>query len=302
MTENLTYDTLPDLSLPTGTSPVERPARSSEPNAEFDSDLAERIARGLRELEQLAAQLNAIDRYDGDVARLEYPPGFCLSIVVPVYNERATIRQIIARLWALDVPKEILVVDDGSRDGTRDELARLAEIPSLRLFLKAKNEGKGAALRCGFEHARGDIVLVQDADLEYDPRDIPRLLQPILAGDADVVYGSRFLEARHRGSSHFHRFGNRLLTTASNLTTGLRLTDMETCYKVFRREVLQDLTLRQNRFGFEPEITAKVAHRRLRVAELPVRYRARDWDAGKKIGLRDGFEALYCIARYAWRD
>ncbi len=302
MTENLACDASPDLSLTTSPLPVGLPSRFMVPNSEPAPDLAGRVADRLRELEELAAQLNDIDQYDGDATGLEYPPGFCLSIVVPVFNERATIRQVIARLWALEVPKEILVVDDGSTDGTQDELALLTEIPQLRLFIKPRNEGKGAALRCGFEQARGDIVLVQDADLEYDPRDIPRLLQPILAGAADVVYGSRFLEARHRGSSAFHRFGNRLLTTASNLTTGLRLTDMETCYKVFRGDVLRSLTLRQDRFGFEPEITAKVARRGLRVAELPVRYHARDWDAGKKIGLRDGFEALYCIARYAWRD
>jgi glycosyltransferase involved in cell wall biosynthesis len=246
--------------------------------------------------------LNRLDEGDFVAHDLAYPPGFLLSIVVPVFNERATVRQIIARLWTLDVPKEILVIDDGSTDGTHKELAALADLPNVRLFLKPRNEGKGAALRHGFQHARGDVVLVQDADMEYDPRDIPRLLQPILDGSADVVYGSRFLKDPRRGCSAIHCFGNRLLTMASNLTTGLRLTDMETCYKVFRADVLQGLSIRQDRFGFEPEITAKIARAGCRIQELPVRYNARSWDDGKKIGVRDGFEALFCIARYAWRD
>ena len=302
MTENASHD--PSLSMTFGTdSPPIGPA-SHLPwiDSSPETEVTQRIAQQLQELEELAAELNAMDRYDGEQMSREYPPGFCLSIVVPVYNERATIRQVIARLLALDIPKEILIIDDGSTDGTQEQLALLAEIPQLRLLLKPRNEGKGAALRCGFEHARGDVVLVQDADLEYDPRDIPRLLQPILSGEADVVFGSRFLEPRHEGSSLVHRFGNRLLTAASNLTTGLRLTDMETCYKVFRGDLLRNLPLRQNRFGFEPEITAKVARRGFRVQELPVRYRARDWHDGKKIGIRDGFEALFCIARYACSD
>jgi glycosyltransferase involved in cell wall biosynthesis len=221
---------------------------------------------------------------------------------VPVYNEQATIRQIIARLWSLDLPKEILIVDDGSTDGTRQQLESLTGIPQVRVFLQSHNQGKGAALRYGFQQAGGDVILIQDADLEYDPRDIPRLLRPILSGEADVVFGSRFLQALHRGSSPIHRFGNRMLTAASNLTTGLQLTDMETCYKVFRREVLLDLPLCQDRFGFEPEITAKIARRGFRVQEIPIRYSARNWNDGKKIGIRDGFEALWCIARYAWSD
>lgn len=231
------------------------------------------------------------------------PAGFLLSIVVPVYNEQKTIRAVIGRLLALaNVPKEIVIVDDGSTDGTREELAKLQGIPGLQIILKPVNEGKGAALRTGFEHTRGQIVMVQDADLEYDPRDIPQLLLPILRHQADVVYGSRFLQRRGSGSSGIHRFGNRMLTWASNITTGLRLTDMETCYKVFHADVLKRLTIRQNRFGFEPEVTAKVARHGWRVAELPVRYDARDWDEGKKIGLKDAFNAFFCIVRYAWRD
>ena len=232
----------------------------------------------------------------------QYPADFRLSIVKPVYNEEVTVRQVVARLQALNVPKETIVVDDGSTDGTRRILHDLADLPNIRVVLKPQNEGKGAAVRTGFEHASGDIVLVQDADLEYDPRDIPQLLQPILSGRSEVVYGSRFLEDRRNGSSAIHRFGNRMLTRLSNLTTGLRLTDMETCYKAFRKDVLNGLAIRQDRFGFEPEVTAKLARRGFSVVELPVRYNARAWDDGKKIGIKDAFEALFCIFRYAWCD
>lgn len=256
----------------------------------------------LDKLNHLAQELNRLDDYEAPAARHNYPNNFQLSIVMPVYNEQATIGQVIARLLAIDIPKEVIVVDDGSTDGTREILEKLKEVPELRIILKEQNAGKGAAVRTGFNCASGDIVLVQDADLEYDPRDIPKLLEPILDGICDVVYGSRFLENRHRGSSFIHRFGNRLLTRFSNLTTGLRLTDMETCYKAFRRQVISDLPMRQNRFGFEPEVTAKIARRGYSVYELPIRYNARDWDAGKKIGMKDGFEALFCIFRYAWFD
>jgi glycosyltransferase involved in cell wall biosynthesis len=279
---------------------VTPPARPASTSALGDSDLLE--AR-LTELEQLAADLHALDGgLDETPVRLNVPADFRLSIVVPVYNEKATIRAILAKLMQLDLPTEIIVVDDGSTDGTRDELQRLIGLPGLQVVLKPSNEGKGAALRTGFQHVTGSTVLVQDADLEYDPRDIPRLLEPLLAGQADVVYGSRFLEQRWSGSSRIHRLGNRLLTIASNLTTGLRLTDMETCYKVFRAEVLNRLTVRQDRFGFEPEVTAKLARRGLRFCEVPIRYHARDWDEGKKIGVRDAVNALFCIVRYAWAD
>lgn len=262
----------------------------------------ERTNRLLDKLNHLAQELNRLDDYEAPAARHNYPNNFQLSIVMPVYNEQATIGQVIARLLAIEIPKEVIVVDDGSTDGTREILEKLKEVPELRIVLKEQNAGKGAAVRTGFNCASGDIVLVQDADLEYDPRDIPKLLEPILDGICDVVYGSRFLENRHRGSSFIHRFGNRLLTRFSNLTTGLRLTDMETCYKAFRRQVISDLPMRQNRFGFEPEVTAKIARRGYSVYELPIRYNARDWDAGKKIGMKDGFEALFCILRYAWFD
>ncbi|MCA9147872.1 MAG: glycosyltransferase family 2 protein [Planctomycetales bacterium] len=266
----------------------------------------EAIQLRLHELEQLATELEQLEEDDAAdefaAAPLNLPSDFLLSIVVPVYNERTTIRAIIAKLLALPLPKEIILVDDGSTDGTRDELAALAGLPGLRIQLHDQNRGKGAALRTGFAHVSGTIALVQDADLEYDPRDIPGLLVPILNDEADVVYGSRFLEQRHTGSSSFHQFGNRLLTVASNITTGLKLTDMETCYKVVRASALRDLEIRQNRFGFEPEVTAKLARRGLRFQELPIRYRARTWDAGKKIGWRDAINAFFCIVRYAWVD
>lgn len=281
--------------------PVAATATQTKPAA-LEDEAVRQIQGVLEELERLAADLNHQDTYDAPTCEPDYPVGFCLSIVIPVYNERETILNVVARLIALDVPKEIVIVDDGSTDGTRAVLSGLENVPNIRVILKSKNEGKGAALRTGFQQARGDIVVVQDADLEYDPRDIPQLLRPILAGETDVVYGSRFLEKRWNNSSHVHRFGNRFLTIASNLTTGLRLTDMETCYKAFRRDVLKKFTIRQDRFGFEPEVTAKLARRGYRVTELPVRYNARDWTEGKKIGIHDAFEALFCILRYAWRD
>jgi glycosyltransferase involved in cell wall biosynthesis len=262
----------------------------------------ESIERRLAELEQLAAELDAEDKAETPRIELTLPADFRLSIVVPIYNERSTVRSIVAKLMQLPVPSEIILVDDGSTDGTRDELQRLEGLPNLRIVFKPSNEGKGAALRSGFQYVTGTVVLVQDADLEYDPRDIPRLLEPLLTDQADVVYGSRFLEHRWSGSSSIHRFGNYLLTAASNLTTGLKLTDMETCYKVFSANVLRDLAVKQDRFGFEPELTAKLARRGLRFSEVPVRYHARGWDEGKKIGLRDAFNALFCILRYAWKD
>ena len=236
---------------------------------------------------------------------VEVPPRVCLSVVIPVYNEFETVEEIIRRVRAAPFAKEIIVVDDGSTDGTRELLQAMPAAADLRIVYQPANRGKGAALKVGFLHAAGDIVLVQDADLEYDPADYPKLLQPILDGKADVVFGSRFLDPQARpGLSIWHRFGNRLLTLASNFFTGLRLTDMETCYKVFRRDVIQALapTLKQDRFGFEPEITAKVARARWRVCEVAIRYAARTYQQGKKIGWRDVVNAMWCILRYRRRD
>ena len=233
---------------------------------------------------------------------LDLPADFKLSVVIPVYNERQWIHEILRRVRAVPIPKEIILVDDCSTDGTRDILKSL-DGPDVRVFFHEVNQGKGAALRTGFHHAAGDVVLVQDADLEYDPAEYPRLIQPILDNRADVVFGSRFIGDSHRVLYYWHYVANKCLTTLSNMFTNLNLTDMETCYKVFRREVIQGITLRSNRFGFEPEVTAKVARKRdpaWRIYEVPISYSGRTYEEGKKIGLKDAFNALYCILRY-WK-
>jgi glycosyltransferase involved in cell wall biosynthesis len=230
------------------------------------------------------------------------PEGFKLSVVIPVYNERPWVRELVRRVQAVPIPKEIILVDDCSTDGTRDILAELAhEEPNVRVFYQPRNQGKGAALREGFRQATGDVIVVQDADLEYDPAEYPRLLQPILENRADVVYGSRFIGESHRVLYFWHYVANTCLTTLSNMFTNLNLTDMETCYKVFRREVLQGVKLKSDRFGFEPEITAKIAKKKnpaWRVYEIPISYSGRTYEEGKKIGLKDAFNALYCIIRF----
>jgi glycosyltransferase involved in cell wall biosynthesis len=229
-----------------------------------------------------------------------------LSIVVPAYNEAQTlpsviesVRRVLAgpALASLDVEPEVIVVDDGSTDGTREWLQRLCD-PLVRAVFQPHNQGKGAALRTGFAQATGDIVLVQDADLEYDPRDYAALLNPILDGDADVVFGSRFLGGPHRVLYYWHSIANSLLTHLSNMLTNLNLTDMEVGYKVFTRQALSGIVIESDRFGFEPEITAKVAARGLRVYEVPVRYRGRTYAEGKKIGFRDALEAVWVIVRF----
>ncbi len=221
-----------------------------------------------------------------------------VSVVIPVYNERKTIVEIVARVRAMNLHDEIILVDDYSTDGTRDILLELAKEPDVRLLLHGYNRGKGAALRTAFAEVQGDVVLIQDADLEYDPCDYIRLLEPIETGEADVVYGSRFLENPRQDSSWFHRLGNRALTALSNTMTGQHLTDMETCYKIFRREVLETINVEQNRFGFEPEITAKISRLGYQIREVPIFYHSRGYGEGKKIGLRDAINALWCIFKY----
>jgi glycosyltransferase involved in cell wall biosynthesis len=226
-------------------------------------------------------------------------PRPCLSVVIPCFNEVGTIQEVIDRVLASPYTQEIVVVDDGSTDGTRELLEKLDE-PRVRVFLQPVNRGKGAALRRGFAEARAPFVIIQDADLEYDPAEYGDLLAPLLADKADVVYGSRFLSGRpHRVLYFWHSVGNKLLTTVSNMFTNLNLTDMETCYKAFRREVLESFTLEEDRFGIEPEITAKVAAGRWRVYEIGISYSGRTYEEGKKIGWRDGVRALYCIVRYS---
>jgi glycosyltransferase involved in cell wall biosynthesis len=242
------------------------------------------------------------------------PETLILSVVIPVYNERNTIHEILRKVRAVPIKKQIIVVDDCSKDGTREVLKELEQQnDDLMVVYHVINQGKGAALRTGFREATGDIVIVQDADLEYDPEQYPQLIQPIVEGLADVVYGSRFIGETHRVLYFWHSLANKFLTLLSNMFTNLNLTDMEVCYKVFRREVIQGIKLKSDRFGFEPEVTAKVsrfqfppqngqAPRPCRIYEIPVSYHGRTYREGKKIGLKDGVQALYCILRYAITD
>ena len=221
-----------------------------------------------------------------------------LSVVIPVYNEVETVETLLRRVRDVPLWLEVIVVDDGSTDGTGELLAKLEGDLIDRLISKKVNEGKGSALRAGFRHATGDVVVVQDADMEYDPHEFPMLLQPILSGKADAVYGSRFLGGPHRVLLFWHSVGNRFLTLLSNMFTDLNLTDMETCYKMVRRELLDELPLSANRFGIEPEITARLAQAGARIYELPISYHGRSYAEGKKIGWKDGISALGCIVKY----
>ena len=221
-----------------------------------------------------------------------------LSVVIPVYNEKKTLSELICRVEAVKLEKEIIIVDDASTDGTRDLLKKYEGQERFKVIYQSKNAGKGSALRAGFDKAEGEIIIVQDADLEYDPKEYPLLIEPILDGRADVVYGSRFLGGTHRVFFFWHYVGNKVLTTLSNMCTNLCLTDMETGYKVFRRTVLDSFILKCDRFGFEPEFTSKVARHAFRIYEVPISYSGRGYEEGKKINWKDGVAALWFIFRF----
>ncbi len=264
-------------------------------------DMLERLRYCEGLVEQELGEYRSVDANpsDAESKRVDY----LLSIVIPVYNEEATVARVVSRVAALPLNSELVIVDDCSTDGTRAILERVKGLPQVQVIFKEKNAGKGAALRTGFEAATGDFVIVQDADLEYDPRDIPPIIQPLLNGEADVVYGSRFIGDVVHDKSMIHRLGNAVLTKASNFFSGLDLTDMETCYKAFTREALDAVTIEQDRFGIEPEITAKLARLGFRFKEVPISfYESRGYDEGKKIGIKDLFNAFWCIGRYGIGD
>jgi glycosyltransferase involved in cell wall biosynthesis len=268
------------------------PSKPESPRLEFES-----------QPEYLARLDATLDRAEKLVDALQDPQiDTPVSVVMPVFNERRTIDRAIDRVLAVPMPLELIVVDDGSTDGTRQRLKELANRLPIRLLLHRQNLGKGAALRTGMAAAQGEIIAIQDADLEYDPAELPVLVKPIAAGCCDVVYGSRYLAPHSDDASRLHRAGNRLLTGLSNLVNRQKLTDMETCYKVIRRSAVEGMELRENGFGCEPELTAKLARRGLRIYELPVHYNARSYKEGKKIRFRDAVRTVWCIFRYALAD
>jgi len=225
-----------------------------------------------------------------------------ISVVIPVYNEATTVKELIARVQSVPIDKEIIIVDDGSSDGTRDVLRGLQGQARLTILFHEKNQGKGAALRTAFQQVKGDIVVIQDADLEYDPQEYGKLIKPILDGKADVVYGSRFLGGPHRVLLFWHYVGNKILTLFSNMLTNLNLTDMETCYKVFKASLLKQFSIESNRFGVEPEITTKLARLKCRIYEVDISYSGRDYTEGKKINWKDGIAAFYWIIKFTFRS
>ena len=281
--------------LPSETKPASPSSlRHLRDSGTTDDLYLDRVEASLAMAEQRLAE--AVDAHQEEA--VEKQTALAVSVVIPVYNERDTISEIVERIRQVKVHHEIIIVDDFSTDGTREVLLKLAEQADVQVLMHGYNQGKGAALRTGFKMVRGEVVIVQDADLEYDPNDYIQLLEPLEQGEASVVYGSRFIENAEQDPSRIHRFGNWLLTMCSNFFTGQQLTDMETCYKVFRREVLEGIDIQQNRFGFEPEITGKISRKGYPIVEVPISYNARSYDQGKKIGFRDALNALWCILKY----
>lgn len=293
-TTNSDSSFLPDIQVPLGPAP----ASDATHDSQYLDQVLQRLDGCVELVRNELAEYRSANVGENPSKRTDY----LLSVVIPVFNEINTIGRILSRVAALPLNLEMVIVDDFSTDGTREVLNRLVGLPNIKIILKEKNEGKGAALRTGFQQTTGDFVVVQDADLEYDPRDIPQLIQPLLKNEADVVYGSRFIGEEQQDESWIHRAGNAVLTGASNLFSGLKLTDMETCYKAFNREVLKDIRIEQDRFGIEPEITAKLARRGYRFTEVPISYDSRGYDEGKKIGVKDLINAIYCIGRYGVSD
>lgn len=281
----------PASFLPVAESTSFEAIRSVEGRIEESLSLADNVLTSL----ESAAPVSTVAPSSRDKQQPE------VTVVIPVYNEQKTVAEVIARVLALPISLEVIVVDDGSSDGTRDVLAQCAKDHRVRVMLHSVNQGKGAALRTGIAQAQGEFVVIQDADLEYDPSNILTVLKPLQAGLTEAAYGSRYLLQTKQDRSLVHRLGNWGLTTFSNLLARQSLTDMETCYKAFRRELIQSIQIEENRFGFEPEITAKLARTHTQISEVPISYQPRSWKEGKKIGLKDLLRTLYCIVKYNLR-